>query len=249
MSHKIEVETGLSNTLLRGIKNLFVNNGFVFHKIKLIKEILEVEQIKDFLRDHYDKILVNNSENKLLGKDGIVLKIKNNINIITISEKKKEVLVDCITNNNLWIEYINYLKENCGSYFSDIIDFLNIIRNNPIKIYKLLNIILKPDILKNFTKSDSRMNMFCKSSNSQRSILRLIKNKGRIDQFISYIQKDVLIITDDVIDSTMNSLSINNNSIQFNIGVNNVTFYNNKKYIDIIKKKRELVLSIRRGLK
>ena len=113
----------------------------------------------------------------------------------------------------------------------------------------MINIILKPDILKDFIRDDSRMKMYCKGSNSQRSILRLIKNKGRIDQFLTYIKNNVLMISKGIEDELMN-LSINNNiSVQFNIGVpgltNNII---NINYYRDIKKKREILFSKKRGI-
>ena len=87
MSHKIEVEYALSNILLRGLNKLFLSKGYVFHKLKLIKEILDIEQIKDFLRDYYENSMLDDKEIKLNNKDNTIIIIKNSSNIITISEK------------------------------------------------------------------------------------------------------------------------------------------------------------------
>ena len=247
---------------IKGVFKYLVSKGGIFYILKQLKEILEMELARDFIKEYLIK-QQNKDEKEHIKYKSVKITLKCIGGKYSINEKRKSNLFGAIMQNDLWIQYIDYIISVSGRYFVDIKEFLYVLKCNPVKLCEAIECIFKNTYFHGYideSKIDISKNL------SQRHILSYFEKNNLLESFLKYITKNIEIFTPEKekIEHKMqemsmslqrnNTFSYQKNTIQqfnfanptFNMGQKNNFHYNAS--MNKIKKKREELFNKRRKL-
>ena len=172
---------------IKGVFKYLVSKSGIFYILKQVKECLEMEFARDFIKEYLIK-QHNKDEKEHIKYKSVKIMLKCIGGKYSINEKRKSNLFGAIVQNDLWIQYINYIISVSGRYFIDIREFLYMLKCNPIKLCDTIECIFKNTYFHGYINES---NIDISKNLSQRHILSYFEKNNLLESFLQYIIKNI----------------------------------------------------------